>query len=297
MLHNQYSPKTLALISILIAVIIGGGVPVLSKIAVREIPSFSFTFLRFVFAAICILPFFLRSKPKFHKDFYKVVLFSLFMSFNVAMFPFGIALTTATISQTLYSFMPIIVALLSYCVLAERFTLQKMFGMTLGFLGALLIITLPVITNNAPFTGNFLGNVIIFSGAVGAAIYTFYSKPFQNHYSPQQLTSIFILITTAVLFFFALSDLWIHPHWWQNVSPISIGSTVYVGLFGTVVWYLLYQYVIKHGSPLIASMSLYLQPAAAFVWASVLLGEQLSPGLVIGAAIAFTGVYLVLKSK
>src|SRR3712207_3756669 len=118
---KQLNSKTLPLLIIIISVIIGGAVPVFSKIVISEIPSLSFTFLRFVLAAICILPFFLRNKPVIRKDFYKVVLFSLFMSFNVAVFPFGVSLTTATISQTLYTFVPIIVAILAYFMFSETF--------------------------------------------------------------------------------------------------------------------------------------------------------------------------------
>jgi len=69
-----------------------------------------------------------------------------------------------------------------------------------------------------------------------------------------------------------------------------------VGILGTAVWYLLYQYIIKHSSPLTASTILYLQPAATFIWAFLLLGEQVTRGFLIGTALAFLGIYLTLQS-
>jgi drug/metabolite transporter (DMT)-like permease len=296
MLKN-YSTKQLALFIIIVTAIIGGGGAVFTKVAVKEIPALSYTFLRFVIASVSILPFFLRDKPKLHKDIYKVILFSLFMTYNVAVFPFGVALTTATISQVLYAAVPIIVAVLSYYFFAEKFTGWKTVGIVIGFLGAFIVIMLPILTKNAPFSGNILGNLIIFSAAVAVALYTLLSRPFQRHYTPLQVTSIFIFTTTSILFFLALTDLWTHPHWWDHVTIPSLGSTLYVGLLGTTVWYLLYQYAIKHSSPVTAAMTLYLQPATAFVWAAFFLGEQLTIGLVIGVAITFLGLYLTLKTK
>jgi drug/metabolite transporter (DMT)-like permease len=83
----------------------------------------------------------------------------------------------------------------------------------------------------------------------------------------------------------------------KQVTMVSLVSTAYVGIIGSALWYLLYQYIIHHSSPLIASMILYLQPAATFVWAAFLLGEQLTPGFLIGAALAFIGVFFTMQTS
>lgn len=290
-------PQTIALLAIIFTSIVGAGTGVLTKIAVKEIPPFSFTFFRFLLAAICILPLYLNNRPTHHKDFYKVVLFSLFLSTNVVLFPIGVSLTTATIAATLYVFAPVIVAMISYFLLHERFARQKVAGIILGFIGTLIIILLPVLTKGSPFSGSITGNLIILVAVAGTAIYTVLSKPFQKQYTPQQLTSIFILTTLFLLIFLALLDLSSHPAWWQKISSFSIWSTVYTGILGTVGWYLIYQYAIKHGSPLIASLTLYLQPVFVFLLANPLLGEKLNTGFIIGAVLAFIGVYLVIQSK
>lgn len=293
----KFKPKTLALLFIIFTSIVGAGNGVLTKIAVKEIPPFSFTFFRFLFAAICMLPLFLKNRPIFHRDLYKVVIFSILLSLNVILFPIGVALTTATIAATLYVFAPVIIAIISYFLLHERFAKQKIIGIFLGFIGTLIIILLPVLSKGSPFSGSIAGNLIIFVGVVGTALYTVLSKPFQTHYSPQQLTSVLIFTTLILLIFPALSDVYTHPLWWQNISTFSIWSTIYVGTLGTVGWYLIYQYAIKNGSPLIASLTLYLQPFFVFLLANFLLGELLTIGFVIGAILSFAGVYLVSNSK
>ena len=121
-MQTKFNDKQLALLATFTAIILGGGVTPLTKIVLKDIPVFGYTFLRFLFAAVILFPFFLKNKPKLHNDFYKVILFSLFLSLNVILFPIGVRLTTATIGQTLYVFVPILTAILSYFLLSEVFS-------------------------------------------------------------------------------------------------------------------------------------------------------------------------------
>lgn len=297
MSNKTLSTANLALLAILTAAVIGGGMAVLTKIALKEIPTFSFTFFRFVAASLSILPFFLKDLPKIKKNFSQVIGISLIFCVNMVVYAVGLQTTTATIAQTLYVSVPIIAALISYKLLSERFTLKKILGIVTGFLGALIIILLPVFTKSDPFSGNLTGNLFIIVGVLCTAFYTVYSKKFQKDYTPLQLTAILSFTACIGLFFFAVSDMFTHPMWWTSVSTISLFAILYLGILGTTVYYLMFQYAIKHGSPIVATMILYLQPAATFVWAALLLGEQLTAGLLIGAILAFIGVSLVLKSK
>lgn len=293
----KLSSKQLAIIAILLSAIIGGGTPVTTKIALREMPSFSFTFFRFVIAAITILPIFLKEKPKFHKDIYKVILFSLFMTVNVIFFPLGVHLTTATIASTLYIFGPIIVAILFYFFIKETFNKKKIVGIIFSLIGALTIILLPEISKGTAFVGSLSGNLFITIAVVATALYTVFSKRFQKEYTPIQLTSIFIFTSCIVLVPLAGFDLITTPHWWKDVTGSAIFTTLYTGLLGTTVWYLLYQYAIKHGSPFIAATVLYLQPITTFLFAFTFLGEQLTSEFLFGALLAFVGVYLSINTK
>lgn len=296
-MKKLFGPYTPALIAILLASAVSGGAVVFTKVGTSEIPPFSFTFLRFAIASICILPFFLRNLPKVGKDFYKVVLFSLFLSYNIIIFPFGVRLTTATISQTLYACVPILVAVLSYLFLAEKFRLKKIFGIVIGLMGTLLIVLLPEISKGTPFAGNLTGNLILVTTLTATAIYNTFSKNFQKQYSPMQLTAVFIFTTTFLSIFLAGSDLITNPHWLVNFTPKVLFEVSYVSIVGTIIYYAVTQYVIKHASPLIASFMFYLQPISAFIWAYFLLGEQITSGLIIGALLTFAGVFLIFTTR
>lgn len=291
---NMKSDNLKALISVIFAAIFGGGIAVFSKIGLKQIPPISFTFLRFLIASLCMLPLILKEKIKVDKNIIKIILLSLLASANVVLFAFGIRLTTATISQMLYAVVPVIAGILSYFLLKEKIVSKKILGIFLGLLGVLTLILLPVFENTSNFHGSLIGNLIIMLAVFGFSIYTVLSKKLHKYYSPIFLTFVFAVTTTVILSPFFIKDI-INSQWIYNLRLISILSTLYVGIFGGAVYYILYQYAIKHSTPVIASMTMYLQPIATFFWAFFLLSERLTPGIIIGSTLSIGGAWLVTR--
>ena len=71
--------------------------------------------------------------------------------------------------------------------------------------------------------------------------------------------------------------------------------TITIQIITPVLVYLLNQYAIKHGGSVLASMQFYLFPVFAYLSAFLLLGEQLTLGLVVGGTLALLGVYHTLR--
>ena len=289
--------QILAWLAILGATLVGGGGPVFAKIALKEMPPFSFTCLRFFLASLLILPLFLKDRVKLDKKFLLLGLISLFSSVNIILFAFGVRLTTATSGQIIYVFVPIITAIISYFLIKERFGVKKIVGVILGFIGATLTVFLPVIGQPTETKGNVAGNLLIISGAVLYAFYPVFSKKMQKHYSPIHLTTAFLFTTALLSSVFVPGEILIYANWFKDVSRTAWLSFGYVTLMHTVVYYLLTQLAIKYGSALIGTLILYLQPVATFIWAAILLGERLSWGLLMGGLLTLSGAYLVTKAK
>lgn len=284
-----------AILAILASAFIGGTMSPLIKIALKEIPPLSFTFIRFLIASILILPFFIREIVKIRGNHLKAILVSFFGVVNVILFAFGVKLTTATISNTLYTASPIIVAALSYLLIQEKITKRKISGIIIGFLGAIILVLLPILGKPSAFKGDLIGNLIIVSALLSFSFYLALSKRLQSRYSPLHLTSFLMIISTLVTFPFIFIEKLSYSNWWFNLSIYSIFLTVLIGSVGTALFYFIYQYAIKHSTAVSASMSLYLQPVFAFLWAAVLLGERLTIGFIIGAILAFVGAFIVTK--
>lgn len=284
-----------ALIAVLLAAFLGGGIPVFSKIGLHIIPPFTFTFLRFCIASLVLAPFVLKQLHTYKKELWRTVPLSLLATANVTFFAFGVKLTTATISQLLYCVVPIISAFLSYFILKETITLKKLFGIILGSLGVGIIIILPVISKGSSLNGNFVGNTLVMTAVFVFSLYTVFSKKIQNKLSipPLLLTFVFTLTTTIILSFFAAREYFINPNWIHQLSSSTAYSVLYVGLFGGAAYYMLYQFAIKNGTPLIASTTLFIQPIATYLWAFGLMNERLTIGIVIGGVCTLFGAYLV----
>lgn len=285
-----------ALVAVIIAAILGGSNGVFAKIALQQIPPFGFTLIRFLIAACLLLPFIINSKLSLQKKHLaKVILLSLLGTGNVLFFAFGIRLTTATIAGTLYAVVPLLTAIFSYIFLKHTIGIKKIIGIIVGFSGIVFITILPVIDKTTPFTGNLFGNLLLLMGAVLFALYSTLSKSLQKIYTPFQLTFFFALTTIITQIPLAFTELPTHPQWWIALSTNSLISLFYVASLGTIALYFIYQYAIKEGTPLIASLMLYLQPVAAFATAALILGERVTGGFIIGATITLFGVWLTTK--
>lgn len=279
--------QTKAFLAVLGAAILGSGSVIYSKIGLREIPPFSFMFLRFLIASLLILPFYFKN-PLPLRQIWLPILISLFSSANIFLFAFGIRLTTATISQIIYSLVPIFVAILAHFLVKERFTQQKIVGILLGFLGLIFIFGLPQ---------TITGNVLLL---IGAFLYSFYpvlSKKIQVKYSPWHLMTIFIFTTAVLAGLLSLIELDQAKIWLTTASKLTWFSLFFVAIIGSIIYYWLTQVAIKLGSAVVGSMILYLQPVTTFLWAAALLGEKLTWMVVIGGLLTIGGAYLTTKAK
>ncbi|MDO8657121.1 MAG: DMT family transporter [Candidatus Levybacteria bacterium] len=286
--------KQKALIFILLVSILGGATSPVTKIGLVSIPPLSFAFIRFLIAGILILPFLIGRKDL--RSLWKLTPLSLLMSFNIILFILGLKTTTATISQILYAASPLLVALFLFILFKERITKKKTIGIAIGFLGVIIVVLLPVLEKGTKFSGDLLGNILIAGGAILSSLYLTYSKKAHiNTFSPFIITSSFILVTCIVLFPLSLLESVIQSGWWNSLTLSSSLALIYISTASTILTYLLLQYSIKYGGSILASMQHYLVPPLAFLFSFLLLGEQLTTGLIVGGILALLGVYITTK--
>ncbi|OGK17519.1 hypothetical protein A2774_00835 [Candidatus Roizmanbacteria bacterium RIFCSPHIGHO2_01_FULL_39_12c] len=291
------SDRNKAIIAIFLSSIFGGAVSTVIKIAVRQIPPFNFSFIRFLIASICLFPLFMKKKPKFDVDFGKLILISLLATANIAFFVIGIKTTTASIGQMLYAGTPLIVGTLGYIIFGHKLPLKKWFFILIGLVGVSVVIILPIIHKKSAFSGDLIGNVLILLGVISWSFYALLSKQMQKKYSPIVITAVFCFVATFLFLLLSFFELSQNNYWWNNLSPGAIVGVLYVSLFATVGTYLLNQYALKFSNAVLGSLSLYLQPIFAFVTAYLLLGEKLNFGLFLGTVLVFTSIALTTYSK
>jgi drug/metabolite transporter (DMT)-like permease len=79
----------------------------------------------------------------------------------------------------------------------------------------------------------------------------------------------------------------------ERVTMAGWVSLLYMAVFPSVVCYLIYYHALTHMMPSRVSSVSYIQPVLATLMAVILLGEHVTPSLVLSAAVILFGVYLV----
>ncbi len=106
---------------LLLVVLFGSLNSVSIKIGLQSFSPIFFTFLRFLIAFIIILPFLKQYKFFDFKKSKKTYLISTFAVLNVALFAFGIRLTTVITSSIIATTIPVIVGIITHFYLGTRY--------------------------------------------------------------------------------------------------------------------------------------------------------------------------------
>ena len=124
----------------------------------------AFIFLRIFGAGI--LFWFIKSfiKEKIEKkDFLRLLFCGLFgIAINQLLFFHGLNLTSPIDASIIMTSLPVIVMVYSFFILKERITAYKLAGITIGTIGAVILI---LYGNKSGGTSSFLGNLFIFINA------------------------------------------------------------------------------------------------------------------------------------
>src|SRR3972149_637960 len=211
--------KKQAVAILLLTAIFGSSVVVLNKIGLKEVPPIQFLFIRLLLTTLLLLPIL---KFKGHKlptqinD--KIWLISLLPAANFLFYIFGLNLTTATITQIIYAFVPIMTAIIAHYFINERLNITKSAGIALGLLGTGIVVALPLL-NGSGGGGNLWGKLLILAGASSWAVYPVLAKKLQQHYTPLVLTAALMIPATIISGLLWAVEL--YRGGWQDVSVNS----------------------------------------------------------------------------
>lgn len=284
----------LGIVALVMAGLIGGATPVFIKLGTREIPPITLTTIRFIIAAIILLPFYLRqnSLNLSKADILELSKKSLFFSLNVGIFSIAIQFTTAIISQIFYTLVPIIVAVLSYYLLKERFTKNKIIGLIIAFLGISFLIQQSVMKEEILTFGTPLGNMLNLLAVFSWALYMVFSKNLTNKYSPVTTSFFSFAQTVIILLFIVPFELTIRPVLTDHLTSTGMISVIGLGIFSSALMFFLLQFAIKKTTPFTTSFFQYLGPFSSALVAIPILGEKPTPALIMGGLLIIIGVFL-----
>ena len=284
--------KRFGILLLLAAVFLWGPAPVITKLALLEVPQFSLAFLRAVIStAIVFTLFYKKGYFKVEKrDLKKIIAAGLLGSvFNLSFFFLGIQRTSAISAQTIFTTNPLIIAVLAHVILKEKIGRIQFLGVFVGLLGATMVALRDIFENGNFQSGSLLGNFLILLAALSWVGYILLSKSLSHRYSPITITSFSFLVSLFAFTPLAVWENWEKFNWIANLGFNGIFGIVYQGIFASVLAFLAYQTGLKLTSAFASGVILYLNPVVTTLVAVPVLGEKITPVFLIGATLIIVG--------
>lgn len=278
-------------------IIIASLAPTVLKLATKEIPPLTISFLRFLIATLLLFPIFWFKKPQHikKKDLLHLIVISILgTGVNAGFYVYGIQSTSVILAQVLYATVPIIIVILSFFLHGEKLNKYQLVGTMLGFIGVFFLVSESLFQKDISALGSPLGNVFILFSVLSWSLYTFFSKKLLNTYSITTVTFFNFFSGTLVLFPFVFLESSILKFSLLHISPSGILNVMFLAVISSIIAFFLYQYGVVKTSPFIASLVFYISPIAVTVPATVFLGEKITLPLIIGSAFTFAGVFIAV---
>jgi drug/metabolite transporter (DMT)-like permease len=225
------------------------------------------------------------------KDFLKILLASILgMCINMLAFFRGLELSTPINSGIIITLSPVLVLILSYFFLKEKVTIKKIFGILIGFSGAVFLILNSSKTGiNAPNIP--LGNSFFLLNASAYAGYLIVIKPLTSKYNiftlMKWLFLIGLVLSTPITFNQFVEVNWTELPWF------AIWRMAYVVIGTTFLTYLFNIYALKTLSPTTVGSFIYLQPIITIGFALITGNDLIDTTKLFSCLLVFTGIYLV----
>ncbi len=277
-------------VALVLATAIWGGVYVVSRVVLREIPPVPLVEIRLGLTILALLPFYrpLALRPTLGD--YAVALVSGTLGFALSLVAqfYGTFWSSAHVASLVTSSSPAFIALLALPVLGERLRGAQIWAIALALGGAVVVM--------APGAGGGAtprGVLMLVLAAVTWAVYTVLNRRLGRR---QGLW--FITVTTTSFGFLALipaSGAILSLPWSHYGVGLYLGIA-YIGFVSTAIAMYLWNYGFTQMPAATASLFLFVQPIVGTVLGVLALGERLSPWLWPGALLIMAGVVLALRN-
>ncbi len=214
------------------------------------------------------------------------------MGINMLVFFKGLSLSTPINSAVLVTTTPIIVLILSAVFIKERVSGRKIFGITIGLLGALgLILFSSEIRQDAPNIP--LGNFLILMNSVFYGSYLIIVRPLLDKYHP--FTFMKWLFTLGILLVLPFGYREFMEIDFTNLPMDAIWSIVFVIVGTTFCTYLFNIFALTQLKASTLSAFVYIQPLIGILYATATGKDSLTTLKILAACLVLLGVYLASR--
>ncbi len=268
------------------------------KYAIETLPPFLMAGARFVFAGAILLIW-----ARFSKDYEKPKAVHWRTSFIVGTLLLlggngGVVFAEHYISSSLAALLvatePFWIVLLSWLWLKKsRPNLKVALGLAIGFFGVWLLIGGQTANASAFGSMQFWGTLAVIGAAMSWAIGSIYGLRSPVPKSSLQTAGMQMFSGGLVLLFVSL----ILGEWSTfNISEVSANSwfaVIYLIIFGSLIGFTAYSWLLKNAQPAMVATYAYVNPIIAVLLGWLIAGESFTGQMLIGAAVIVGSVVLI----
>ena len=277
--------------------IIWGSTYLFNKILVAELPPFLLAGIRFVAAALIIFMIAgVRGKlRKISKQQLKNSAFAgfLFLTVGNGCAVWALQFIDSSLEALLISAQPLILIFMLYFLERKPIQLKSMIGVALGILGIYLLVSQGEV-NAGPGKWWGIGAVFvalicwgygsIFVSKSDLPKNSFIKSGYQMLFGGGMMLLISLSIGESTSGLFTMSDR-------------AIYSMIYLVIFGSIVAFTSFNFLLLTVSPEKVATSTYINPIVAMLLGWWILGEIITNQAILAAMILLTGVYFINSSK
>jgi drug/metabolite transporter (DMT)-like permease len=283
--------KTKIVLGYILVCLVWGSTWMAIRIGLDSITPFLSAGLRFSLASILLYLYMRLKNIKLQTDRLSIIIYLATGVFSFIL-PFGLVYwgenyIPSWLASVLFAVMPFLVVLFSFVAFpGEKVQSDKIIGMLVGFAGIVVIFSKNISSElNFSLWGML---AVLLSGAMqgGTAIMM---KKYGGHLNPLSLNFIPIVMAGICLTIFGLAT--------ENTSTIRIDTKAivtitYLAVFGTIITFTTYFWLLKRMNVVILSLSSFITPIVAVFLGWMFMGEVLTTRDLLGSAMVLSGILL-----
>lgn len=277
--------------------VIWGSTYLLNKIAVGEISPFFLAGIRFITASILIFVIAVATGKNIKITFKQLknttLAGFLFLTVGNGLAVWALKYVDSNFAALEISAQPLVILLLMWILQGKKIQPMSMLGIALGMLGIYLLVSQKNILDQE---NAFVGILMIFGAMLAWAYGSLFigSADLPKNYfvntGYQMLTGGVLLMLMSLLF----GEQWSWITSWSSEVQISM---VLLIIFGSIVAFTSFNFLLKKVSPEKVATNTYVNPIVAMFLGWYFLDENITPQAIIAAVILLTGVYFINSKK
>lgn len=290
--------KTILYLEALFAVVVWGASFIATKVALRDVSPVTIVWLRFAMGVVILGATVARrgrfALPHWREWGYFALLGFLGITFHQWLQSNGLQTSEAGTTAWIVATTPVFMALLGWLALKEGLSLARIGGITMAFIGVLLVVSKGDLASVSVGKFGAPGDVLILISSINWAVFSVLSRRgLKSH--PASLMMFYVMtpgwLFTSILFF-AGTD----PGEMANLTLNGWIGIVFLGVFCSGLAYIAWYDALQSLSAAQTGSFLYIEPLVAAVVAFFVLNEAIVPASLLGGGIILFGVWLVNRN-